>query len=104
MYRVIKPSGNNANITVENIETSSSVVIGRLSLEIVNILETAGYKIDNYTEEMSIEIDTETKDKLVALTMKMKRPIRDQRKKTTKEETKKLDADVDAFDLIFGKV
>jgi hypothetical protein len=102
MFKVTKPKGNNANITVENVETRASVVIGRLSLDIVNILERAGYKLDNYTDEMSIEIDTETKDLLLALTMKMHRPIRDQRKKPTKE--KKIGVEVDAFDLIFGQV
>jgi hypothetical protein len=104
MYKVSKPRGYYANITVQNTETRASVVIGRLNSEIKDILEMAGHKIHDDTDEISIEINPETKDILLASTMKIHRPVRDQRKKTTKEETKKLDADVDVFDLIFGKV
>lgn len=105
MYRVVKEKGNNVNVFVENTETKKSINIGRLSLEIIKILEEAGFTFgvapgdtvlkDNW----SLEINSETKDKLSKLAMKMSKPIRDQSKKS---EQKAPDAIPDLFDLIFG--
>lgn len=106
MYRVIKEKGNNTNIFVENTESKKSVNIGRLSMEIVKILEETGITFGvapsdiMLKDEWSIDINSETKDKLTKLAMKMSKPIRDQSKKS--EQPAKPEVIPDLYSLIFG--
>ncbi len=106
MYRVIKPTGYGANVSVENMETHASVMIGGTTRNVMDILREVGFTEDeiNTSLEWNLEIDQDTAKKLVALTMKMKKPIRDQRKKPTEDKptTGKVGVDIDAFDLIYG--
>lgn len=101
MYRVIKPTGYGTNISVENTETMASVIIGGTTRNVMDILRSAGMAegVIDPTIEWNFGIDHDTAKALVALTMKMKKPIRDQRKKPT---TGKVGVDIDAFDLIYG--
>ena len=100
MYRVYKRTGNGV-VAVENTETHAYLVIGRVSPEIVHVLTEAGYyDLPLIGEEWDMEISSECAKALSLLTMKMKKPIRDQRKK--KPEEIKPSADVDIFDLIYG--
>ena len=46
MYKVLKEKGNNQNVTVRNVETKGEVIIGRISIEIMNKLEEAGIKVN----------------------------------------------------------
>ena len=39
MYRINKDKGNNQNITLTNVETKASVIIGKLTMGIMGILE-----------------------------------------------------------------
>ena len=39
MYKILKDKGNNMNIVLENTETKASIVIGRLTIDILSILE-----------------------------------------------------------------
>ena len=94
MYRVYKPAGNGL-VSVENTETHASVVIGRVSTEIINTIAEAGYEAPTYIDEWNLEVNKECARILSLLTMKMKKPIRDQRKH-------KPSAEVDVFDLIYG--
>lgn len=105
MYRVIKEKGNNVNVFIENIESKKSLNIGRLSMEMIKILEEAGFTFGTgdgeiaMRDEWTMEVNTDTKDKLAKLAMKMSKPIRDQSKKS---EQKAPDTVPDLFDLIFG--
>ena len=107
MYRVIKEKGNNVNVFVENTESKKSLNIGRLSMEMIKILEEAGFTFGTgdgeiaVRDEWAIEINADTKDKLVKLAMKMSKPIRDQSKKS-EQKTAAPDAVPDLFELIFG--
>lgn len=107
MYKVTKPKGFNANVSVENTDTKSSIIIGRLSIDIVNILEKEGIKLpDSYAEEWDFEVEKEVTTMLTGLAMKMKKPVRDQSKKPKDlyPNVKTTSPSVDAFDLIFGQV
>ena len=109
MYQITKPKGHNTTVTLTNVETSSSIIIGRLSMEILDILEKTGHKIENYTEEINLEISETAAKELSSLALKMKRPTRKriETKPVRHEEPKEevtIDASVDAFDLIFGKI
>ena len=100
MYTVLKPRGYNANVTVLNTDTSSSITIGKLDPRIIAILEAGGHKFDSDAKlaEWNLTVNKDTAETLVKLTLQMKKPIRDQRKKP--EE--KIGVEVDAFNLIFG--
>ena len=100
MYRVIKPAGFGTNVSVENTETMASVIIGGTTRNVMDILRSAGFTEEEIDagNEWNLEIDHDTAKALVALTMTMKKPIRDQRKKPTG----KVGVDIDAFDLIYG--
>ena len=112
MYRVTKPQGYDANITIENTDTYATVVIGKLSTAIRDILKKQGYEFDDtvrhtpstilYHEEWNFEVNKETAEELVHLAMNIKKPFRDQRKKPEDKPTGKVGVDVDAFDLIYG--
>ena len=98
MYKVYKPAGNGL-VSIENTETHTNLVIGRVSTEIINTIVEAGYEAPAYSEEWNLEVNRECARILSLLTMKMKKPIRDQRKK---KEEPKPSAEVDMFDLIYG--
>lgn len=109
MYKVVKEKGNNVNVILENTETSKSLNLGRLTMEMIKILEEAGFSFGTepgdtvIREAWSLEIKEETKDKLSKLAMRMSRPIRDQRKKTSEQAATEPDKIPDLFDLIFGQ-
>lgn len=100
MYTVLKPRGYNANVTVLNTDTSSSITIGKLDMRILTVLEAGGYTFDSDAKvaEWNLTVNKDTADTLVKLTLQMKKPIRDQRKKPEG----KIGVEVDAFNLIFG--
>lgn len=110
MYKLFKPKGYNTNVSVENTETSASIIIGRLSMEVLNILEKTGHKLENYTEEINLDISETAAKELSSLALKMKRPTRKRvetkpvKHEEPKEEEIEVDATTDAFDLIFGKI
>lgn len=101
MYKVLKSAGN-GNVVVENTDTKASVVIGKLNLDIVNTIKEGGYKVPDYSEEWNIEVNKECATALTSMTMKMKKPIRDQSKKSKDKLKGKIGVEVDAFDLIYG--
>ena len=76
-------------------------------MEMIKILEEAGFTFGTgdgeiaVRDEWAIEINADTKDKLVKLAMKMSKPIRDQSKKS-EQKTAAPDAVPDLFELIFG--
>ena len=106
MYKLLKDKGNNSNVTLENTETKASVIIGRLTYEILKILEDAGFSFDTETGGISLrdawsyDIKDETAKLLFDKAMRMKKPIRDQKKKpeTPKTDNKKIDA----MDVLLG--
>lgn len=116
MYRVIKEKGNNQNITLENTETKASVIIGKLTMDIMRVLETE-MKFDETTEsgtklrdKWDFTISDDAGKALSATAMAIHKPARDQSKKAKQEseqivhkkKTKSGKEVVDVFDLIFG--
>ena len=110
MYKVIQESGNNANITLKNTETNAEVIIGRLSMEIVNILDKAGHSINteaedslNYKDAWDITISEDTKNELQRLAMRMMKPKRVKVQAEEKEAQKKIEnKTIDAMDVLLG--
>lgn len=107
MYRVVKDYGNNANVIVENIETKANVMIGKLSYDIIDLLNKRGYKVGedgklSTKEAWNFEIDIETKDELTKKAMRMTKPIRNKSKQPVKDILKKPKKDIDAMDVLLG--
>lgn len=101
MYKVTKPKGYNERVTVENTDTKGSIIIGRVSMEMLSILESAGYKTEDdsikLTDEWDLEVNKETADKLTKLAMPMKKPTR-----KFKDKAKQDNKNIDAMDVLLG--
>ena len=109
MYKVLKEKGNNMNIVLENTETKASIVIGRLTIDILSILESKeGVHIGDGEGEIQLKdkwdlvVGDETAKELSAKAMRMSKPIRDQSKKTTEEKKKEANKQIDALDVLLG--
>ena len=117
MYRISKDRGNDQNITLTNVETNASVIIGKLTMAIMDVLEKevkfntdkgddTGIKI---RDKWDFAISDEVGKELAKMASPIKKPIRNQ-SKTTSEQTQSIQRKktksgrevVDVFDLIFG--
>ena len=119
MYRINKDKGNNQNITLTNVETKASVIIGKLTMGIMGILEKE-VEFDE-TKEHTIKlkdkwdftISDEAGKELAKMASTIKRPVRaktsrpstaesEQTQPIQRKTTKSGREVVDVFDLIFG--
>lgn len=107
MYKVLKEKGNNVAVTLENTETKASIIIGRLTMDILSILESKeGVHFGDGEGEIQLKdkwdlvVGDETAKELSARAFRMSKPIRDQRK--VKEEPKKSNKEIDAMDVLLG--
>lgn len=117
MYRISKDKGNNQNITLTNVETKASIIIGKLTPSVFHTLEKevtlvnetddkAGIKLK---DKWDFDISEELGKELASMTSPIKKPIRNQSKTASeqtqpiqKHKTKSGKEVVDVFDLIFG--
>lgn len=112
MYLVEKEKGNNSNITIINQDTKASVIIGKLTMEILNTLEEEGYTFDkdvdghiDLTDKWNLEVSESTGRKLSSTAFKMKKPITVKTSKLTElaaEPPKKSNKTIDAVDVLLG--
>ena len=106
MYRLLKEKGNNFNVILENIDTKAQLNLGKLTIDILTLLETKeGMTFGEggttqLTDGWNFSISEETAKKLSEKAMRMSKPIRDQRKH--KEEPKKNNKEIDAMDVLLG--
>ena len=120
MYRISKDKGNNQNITLTNVETKASVIIGKLTMGIMRILEkevefdeTKEHTI-KLTDKWDFTISDEAGKELAKMASPIKRPVRakttsrpstaesEQTQPIQRKTTKSGREVVDVFDLIFG--
>ena len=119
MYRINKDKGNNQNITLTNVETKASVIIGKLTMSIMRILEkevefdeTKEHTI-KLTDKWDFTISDEAGKELAKMASPIKRPVRaktsrpssstsEQAQPIQRKTTKSGREVVDVFDLIFG--
>ena len=108
MYKLLKEKGNNSNVILENTETKAQLNLGRLTIDMLSLLEreedlTFGEKsgVIQFKDEWDIPIKDETAKELSAKAMRMSKPIRDQRKHK-EEEIKKSNKEIDAMDVLLG--
>jgi hypothetical protein len=105
MYRVLKEKGNNSNVMLENMETKASIIVGRITISLLDILNKAGHKIGDdgvsLRDEWNFEVNEETGKEIASKAMTMTKPVRDQRKYKV-EELKKPNNQIDAMDVLLG--
>lgn len=107
MYKVLKEKGNNSNITLENMETKASIVLGRISMPILDILKDAGHTFDgddiSLKDEWNLEVNDEAGKALAKQAMTMSKPVRDQSNKAkAKDLFQKPNKEIDAMDVLLG--
>lgn len=107
MYKLVKEYGNNLNVILENTETKAQLNLGRLTIDILTLLETKeGMTFGEggttqLKDEWNFSISEETATELSAKAMRMSKPIRDQRKHK-EEQPKKNNKEIDAMDVLLG--
>lgn len=106
MYILSKEKGNNSNITLTNMETKSSIILGKITIEILDILEKEGISFGEtegrkLTDKWEFKISEETSRELSRKAFKMHKPDRDQRKEP-EETTKQANKKIDAMDVLLG--
>ena len=118
MYRISKDKGNNQNITLTNVEAKASVIIGKLTMDIMRILEKE-VEFDESKEhtiklkdKWDFTVSDEAGKELAKMASPIKKPIRAKtsRPSTASEQTQPIQRKttksgrevVDVFDLIFG--
>ena len=120
MYRINKDKGNNQNITLTNVETKASVIIGKLTMAIMGVLEKE-VEFDESKEhtiklkdKWDFTISDEAGKELAKMASPIKRPVRakttsrpstaesEQTQPIQRKTTKSGREVVDVFDLIFG--
>ena len=120
MYRINKDKGNNQNITLTNVETKASVIIGKLTMAIMEVLEKE-VEFDESKEhtiklkdKWDFTISDEAGKELANMASPIKRPVRtkttsrtssstnEQAQPIQRKTTKSGREVVDVFDLIFG--
>ena len=119
MYRINKDKGNNQNITLTNVEAKASVIIGKLTMDIMRILEKE-VEFDEskeHTIKLKDKWDFTVSDaagkELAKMSSPIKRPVRAKKSRPSTAEseqtqpiqrktTKSGREVVDVFDLIFG--
>lgn len=105
MYKLVKDAGNNSTVILRNTEEASDLEIGRISVEMLNILEEAGHTFKEEDGSLRIkagwdlELTHETASRISKLAMPMKKPIRVTKPKV---EPKKDVKEVDALDVLLG--
>lgn len=111
MYLVEKEKGNNSNITIINQDTKASVIIGKMTMEIIDILEEEGYEFNkdlgedshiSLTDKWNLEVSESTGRKLSSTAFKMKKPITVKATKSVAEPPKKSNKTIDAMDVLLG--
>lgn len=106
MYKVVKSSGNNSNVIIQNTDARAEVIIGKITIVMLDILEKAGYSTDkglNLREEWNLEVNEVIGKKLAGLALTMKKPVRVKSEiKKSVEDNSEHKTPVDVFDLIFG--
>lgn len=107
MYKLVKEYGNNLNVILENTETKAQLNLGRLTIDILTLLETKecltfgdGGKIQ-LKDEWNILISNSTAKELSEKAMRMSKPIRDQRKHKD-DKKKEANKQIDALDVLLG--
>ncbi len=103
-YVLIKESGHNSNLTLINQETHASIIIGKLTLGILEILKGEGYTFSSTKEDgklrhidkWELNISQEVGQILAKRALSITKPVRKQKEKINKNKN------IDALDVLLG--
>lgn len=113
MYRVSKDRGAYENVFLQNTDTMSEINLGRITPELLRILEADGYKFSSTEDKTpgvielknpwALKISEAVKDELRVLAMPIKKPqrrkVKTEQKQVNTEQKKEI---VDVLDIIYG--
>lgn len=106
MYKLVKAAGNNSTVILRRVEDMFDLEVGRVSIELLNILEEAGHSFKTEDGGMTIKsawdieiTSTETKDKISRLALPIKKPLRTYK---PNEQKKPKEEVIDAMDVLLG--
>lgn len=113
MYKLLKEKGTNKNVTLVNTETNASLIIGKLSIEILDILKEDGHSFGSEKDDTrlvdawALDISDDVAKTLSHIALRMKKPIRNkvditQEDEQVKDLFKKPNKDIDAMDVLLG--
>ena len=106
MYRLMKENGNNSNILIENENTHAQINLGRLSMDILSVLEAEedmSFGEDGLvtlTEKWDLMLKPSTVEILSKKAMRMSKLK--MKKQTEEQRRKELNKSVDAMDVLLG--
>ena len=106
MYRLMKDNGNNSNILIENENTHAQINLGRLSMDILSVLEAEedmSFGEDGLvtlTEKWDLMLKPSTVEILSKKAMRMSKLK--MKKQTEEQRRKELNKSVDAMDVLLG--
>lgn len=101
---ILSKNSHDLMLSVFNTDTSSNTVIGKLSIEILELLGSEGFKFNkdkddtdgiNLSDKWELKISDELANKLADKAFKIAKPIRHQSKKLKTQK-------IDAYDVLFG--
>lgn len=117
MYKLLKEAGSyTSNVTLTNTDTGNTIILGRLSTTILDLIKKEGYTLDSEAPEhlsmrdrWELNISKEVAEELMKTAMPMRRPPKRPKKekviipgrepKAPVEETKE---EVNALDVLLG--
>ena len=100
MY-ISKPKGHNALVTLW--KDNSSLIIGKMTRSMLDILDKEGKKPEDTAPELKITVSDDLGKELAGLAMPMHKPVRTKiSTQPTSEQPKKSNSEIDAMDVILG--
>lgn len=106
IYKLIKEKGDNKNIILKNTTTDTSLLLGKPTLTIIEILakEIDGSKGITITDEWDLDISNLLAKELMvtAAPIKNKKPVKATTSTIQKPKIKSDKDIIDVFDLIFN--
>ena len=112
MYKLIKEKHYRRPVAVINTDTNKQIILGNPTYDLIFQLKGKGISEEllDPTKEWDITISKELATELAGTTLKMRKPIRDQRKKSEQDNTQanaeetKLEKHrkIDAYDVLLG--
>lgn len=112
MYKLIKDKGSNSNVTLQNLDTHASIVLGKPTFTMLSLMsEVDGIRFDSDDSSTDLrspwrlEVSDDLAKALAGTAMTIMKPVRTQSKKKEVEQPAPTPGEkpvVDAMDVLLG--
>lgn len=100
MWQVIKSYGYTSNVTLVNEEEGKEIILGVISIKMLDILKENDIDTGNTKDPWSFEVTKEIAQALAGLVTIAEKPIR--AKLDKKAKAKEVNKNIDAMDVLLG--